>query len=617
MDIRATGAAPDILTPEAAVRSITPGSRIFLGSACATPQALIAALEAMASPPADVELVSFVAGMPPGGSPALRSRFRHRIFFVGSDMRAAVASGLADYVPIALDEVPALLASGRLRIDLALLQVSPPDPRGFVSLGVSVELGPAVLATGCRAIAEMLPGMPRTHGESFVPAGRFAALVPVTGGVAEYLHPPLDAEVARRVARHAASVIEDGSTLHVGMGRLPNEALRHLADRRDLGFHGDVVMDGVLDLVEAGALTGARKRSYPGRVVASRAFGSARLYAALDDNPLFAFLPIERACDQALLASEPKLVSLTQAFAVDLTGQATVDHAEGTLYGGISTQPAFLRAAARSAGGKPIICLPATAPDGQSNIRDLLPPGAAVGVPRADVHFVATEHGIAHLFGKSLRERALALIEIADPAHRPALLDAAKARGLLPAGQRLASQRPYPVEEERRVALKDGAEVLIRPTRAGDAPAVQALFHRLSEEDRYTRFFARLRSLSQQEAERLCNVDHDTAVAFLAVTGPREAEEAVASACYFLDPRSNLAEVAYMVAPAWQGRGLGAALQSRLQDYAQARGVRGFVAAILPRNARMKRLAATSAGRVTIEREEDEVRMTIMFEAPA
>jgi RimJ/RimL family protein N-acetyltransferase len=292
-----------------------------------------------------------------------------------------------------------------------------------------------------------------------------------------------------------------------------------------------------------------------------------------------------------------------------------VEHAEGGLYGGLGTQPAFLRGAARSPAGKPIICLASTSPDGaESNIRDLLPPEAAVGVPRADVHFVVTEHGIAHLFGKSLRERALALIEIAAPAHRAALLDAAKARGLLPSGQTLASQRPYPVEEERRVAAKEGGEVLIRPTRAGDAAALQALFHRLTEEDRYTRFFARLRSLSPREAERLCNVDHDSSVAFLAVRGPREAEEVLASGCYFLDPRSNLAEIAFMVAPEWQGRGIGAALRQRLEEYARARGVRGFIAAILPRNARMLRLAQAGPGRSSVERDEDEVRVTTLFE---
>ncbi len=610
----AEAAGPPLLTAGDAVRRIRPGSRIWLGSACATPLGLLAALEAMPNPPADIELVSFLASMPGGGLP--RTRFRHRVFFVGSDLRQAVADGMADYVPIALHEVPSLLASGRLRIDMALLQVTPPDAHGFVSLGVAVDLAPAVLASGCRAIAETLPAMPRTQGEGYVPARRFEALVPAEGEVVEYRHPPVGDAVARQVARHVASVIEDGATLHLGPGRLTNEALRHLGDRRDLGFHGEVVTDGVLDLAEAGVLTGARKRSWPGRIVASRAFGTARLYRALDDNPLFAFLPIERVCDVELLAAEPRLVALTQAFAVDLTGQVVVDHHEGTLYGGIGTQRAFLQAAAASPGGKPVICLTSTSADGSvSNIRDLLPPEAGVGVPRADVHFVVTEHGIAHLFGKSLRERALALIEIAAPHHRGPLLDAAAARGLLPKGQRLASQRPYPVEEERRVALKGGVEVLLRPARAGDAKALQGLFHRMTEDDRYTRFFRRMRSLSDAEAERLCNVDHDTAVAFLAVTGPREAEEVVASGCYFLDPRSNLAEVAYMVAPDWQGKGLGVALQKRLQDYAQARGLRGFIASILPRNARMQRLAAGAGGTVSMEIDEDELRMTILFAA--
>lgn len=606
---------PPLRTAEQVAATVAPGARVWIGSASATPTTVLAALESVRSPPPDVEIVSYLASAPPG-QPFAKSRYRHRVFFVGSDLRAAVGAGQADYVPVALEEVPGLLDSGRLRIDLAVVRTTPPDANGFVSLGTAVDLTPAVLATGCRAVAEIVPSMPRTHGESFVPAARFEALVEAAGPVLEYRHPTVADAVSSGVARQVAALIEDGSTLAPALGRLPNEVLRHLRDRRDLGFHGEAATDAVLDLLESGALTGARKGNWPGRVACTRASGSARLYAALHDNPRFAFLPIERLCDPDILAGERRLVALAQAFAVDLTGQVVLDHDEGWSYGGIGTAAAFLRAAARAApGGKPLVCLPATTPDGaESNIRVALGPGAAVGLARADVHFVATEHGVAHLFGKSVRERALALIEIAAPAHRDALLAKARARGLVPEGQRLASQRGYPAEEERRLLLA-GEQLLLRPTRASDARAVQGLFHRLSDEDRCTRFFARLRSLSQAEAERLCNVDHERSVAFVATSGPREAEEVVASGCYFLDPRSNLAEVACIVAPAWQGKGLGSALRARLGEYARAQGVRGFTASILPRNARMQRLAQGSGGRVSVERDEDELRVTMLFDA--
>jgi RimJ/RimL family protein N-acetyltransferase len=276
-----------------------------------------------------------------------------------------------------------------------------------------------------------------------------------------------------------------------------------------------------------------------------------------------------------------------------------------------------MRGAARSTGGKPIICLASTTENGASRIKPLLAAGEAVGIARSDVHYVVTEYGIAYLFGKSIRERAVSLVEIAHPNHREELLAAAKRLGYVPSQQFLASQAGYPVHEERRVRLKNGADVLVRPARAADAGALQALFHRLSPEDVYTRFFKRMRSLSFKELQTLCNVNHETEVAFLAVTGPRENEVVAGSGCYFLDPTTNLAEVAFMVAPEWQGAGLGTALQARLQEYAVGRGVRGFVAEILPRNARMLRLASRVSGVVTTSRDEDAVHVTVTFERRA
>jgi RimJ/RimL family protein N-acetyltransferase len=233
------------------------------------------------------------------------------------------------------------------------------------------------------------------------------------------------------------------------------------------------------------------------------------------------------------------------------------------------------------------------------------------------VHYVITEYGIAYLFGKSIRERALALIEVAHPRWREMLLSSAKKLGYVRSDQYLASQAAYPVHEERVVSLKNDVKIMIRPARAGDARALQALFHRLSPDDVYTRFFRHVRSLTYPELQTLCNVNHETEVAFLAVTGPRENEEVVGSACYFLNPTTNLAEVAFMVSPEWQGAGLGTALQARLLEYAMSRGVRGFVADILPRNASMLRLIARAPGVVTTSRDDDAVHVTVVFPAGA
>ncbi|MFO1070797.1 MAG: GNAT family N-acetyltransferase [Geminicoccaceae bacterium] len=618
MDDRVARTARDVgarlTTAEKAVAAIRSGSRVYLGTGCAAPRTLLAAIEATFPGPADLELVSFLttSALPlRDGEPT--TRYHHRTFFVGSDVRALGTSHRLDYVPIGLDEVPALLATGRLPIDVAILQVSMPDERGFVSLGVSVDLAPAVLAVARLAIAEINPAMPRTHGDSFVHIDRFDALVGVDTPVTEYRHPPTGPE-ARMVARYMAAIIDDGSTLQIGLGRVPNEALRHLRDRRDLGIHSDVVTDGIVDLVEAGVITGRRKTQHRDRIVASYCLGTRRLYDLIDDNPQFMLLPIDEACNPATIAAQHRMVSITQAFAIDLTGQVCVDQVGGAFYGGISTQAAFIRGAARSPGGKPIICMTACDDDGRSRIKPLLETGDGVGIPRSDVHYVVTEYGIAYLFGRSIRERAIALIEIAHPDHRDALLEAAKRLGYLTQDQYLASHAAYPVHEERTVRLKDNRSVLIRPARAADAPALHTLFHHLPPGDVYTRFFRQLRSLPQAELQRICNVNHDTEVAFLAVTGPRENEEIIGSACYFLNPTTNIAEVAFMVAADWQGAGLGKALQQRLREYAVSRGVRGFEAEILQGNARMLGLAQHAEGLVTTTRDEGTVHVVVMFD---
>src|SRR6516225_8126813 len=604
---------PKLVSAERALAAIQAGSRIYIGTGCAAPRTLLARLEAMDPAPVDLEFVSFLTTSAlPQVEGASRTHHRHRAFFVGSEMRGLAGSGQLDYVPISLEEVPRLLASGRLPIDVALLQVSPPDARGFVSLGVSVDLAPAILSVARTVIAEINPAMPRTHGESFVHINEFDALVRVDSPIAEYVHPKIG-EVAERVARYIASIIDDGSTLQIGLGRVPNEALRHLRDRRDLGIHSDVITDGVVDLVEAGVVTGRCKTRYRDRIVASYCLGTRRLYDFVDDNPGLHFLPIDQVCHPEEVARQSRMVSISQAFAVDLTGQVCVDQFEGEFYGGVSTQVGFIRGAAHSRGGKPIVCLSSTTTDGASRIKPLLEAGDGVGIARSDVHYVITEYGIAYLFGKSIRERAVALIEVAHPRWRDELLMAAKQLGYVRSEQYLASQAAYPVHEERTVALKNGARVLIRPARAADAGALQALFHRLSPDDVYTRFFRRLRSLTYTELQTLCNVNHETEVAFVGVTGPRENEEVIGSGCYFLSPTTNLAEVAFMVSPEWQGAGLGTALQARLQEYAMSRGVRGFVAEILPRNASMLRLAARVPGTMTTSRDEDGVHVTVLF----
>lgn len=609
--------AAKVRTAADAVAAIRDGDHVFVGTACATPRTLVQALESLRAPPVDVELVHFLTdgALPHDAEGRSTTRYRHRGFFVGADMRAAVRQGLADYVPISVARVPHLLALGRIPVDVALVQVSLPDAFGFVSLGVSVDIVPAALDRARLVIAEVNTAMPRSMGDSTLHIDRIDHLVPVATPVIEYVHHAENEEAVQRIARYIASIIDDGSTLQIGLGRYTNEALKYLAHRKDLGVHSDVITDAIVPLIEKGIVTGRRKTSHPHRIVTSFAMGTRRLYDLVDGNPLFSFQRIDAVCNPSTLAAQHRMVSVTQAFAIDLTGQACVDQEHGEFYGGLAAQPEFLRGAARSEGGKAIICLASTeGRGGASRIHATLRPGEGASIPRNDVHYVITEYGIAYLFGRSIRERAIALIQIAHPDHRARLLQEAQALGLVKEGHhRVRHLGAYPVEAERIVALKDRRGVLLRPAIAADAESIRALFHHLSDQDIYTRFFGRVRGLSDSDVHRLCNVDLESDVAFVAVAGTREDPRVVGHACYSVDPSTNVAETAFMIDPAWQGQGLGSQLQRRLAEHAASRGVRGFVAEIMATNERMIGLARGVGREVRSQTSDGVVRITAMF----
>lgn len=608
--------AAKVCSAAEAVEHVRHGEHVFVGTACATPRALVQALEARRPRPGDVELLHFLTdhAVPHDENGQATTGYQHRCFFVGADMRAAVRQGLAEYVPMSIARVPELIDKGRIPVDVAFVQVSLPDAFGYVSLGVSVDIAPAALGRARLVIAEVNPSMPRTMGDSMVHVDRIDWLVPVDTPVIEYRHDSLPGPVVEQIARYIGGIIDDGATLQIGLGRVTNEALKYLADRQDLGIHSDVITDAIVPLLERGILTGKRKSEQRGKIVASFVMGTRRLYDLIDHNPLFSLQPIEAVCQPSVIAAQHRMVSVTQAFAIDLGGQVCADQLDGEFYSGLAAQGEFLRGASRSEGGKAIICLPSTDAEGrESRIRVQLRAGEGVTIARSDVHYVVTEYGIAYLFGKSMRERAIALIEVAHPGFRAELFAQAQALGLLPAGQALKNMRAYPVQEEETVAIKGGRSVLLRPSTAADAEGIRALFHRLSERDVYTRFFRNVRSLSNQDVQRLCNLNFETEVGFVAATGSRENPQIVGQACYFIDPSTNLAETAFIVSPEWQGCGLGTALQMRMMNDAAQRGVRGFVAEILSTNDAMIRLAKGQWSSVSTESMGSTVRVTALF----
>jgi acyl-CoA hydrolase/GNAT superfamily N-acetyltransferase len=568
-----------LVSADEAVSLVRPGDKVFVGSACATPRTLVGALEEARRP--GVVLVHFLINRVGTGDPG-QTAYRHRVFYVGTDERDLLGpTRKVEYLPLSLADVPRLFENGQLPLDVAMVQVAPPDPEGTCSLGVSVDVTKAAALAARTVIAEVNPAMPRTAGDSRIPVDRIASFVSVETPVVEYLHEPAS-EVAEQIARYVARLIEDRSTLQVGLGRVPNQMLAHLTNRRDLAIHSDVICEPIVDLVAAGVVTGP--------VSASWAMGTRRLYDLVDDDPRFAFHPIDYICDPAVIEGIERMVSVTQAFTIDLTGQVSTEHLDGVLYGGVSTGPAFHRGALASPGGTAIVCLSSRTPAGHSAIRPALVADQAIAIPRADVHWVITEYGTAYLFGRSLAERAVALIDVAHPDFRPELLEAAKSSGLVGRKQQLRSRKAYPVAEVHEVQLRDGRDVLMRPTRTSDTGAMQELFYRLSEDDVRTRFFQQLSSLTDTAAQHLCSVDYDEEMAFAAVVGPSERERIVGASTYYLSPASGLAEVAYMVDPDWQGVGLGRILHAALVEYAREQGARGLKADVLPGNSRMMRV---------------------------
>lgn len=419
-----------------AVAAIESGQKVFVGSNGAEPQTLVDAMTDRKQPLSDIEIIHILTlGMAPYSEARFEKNFRHNAFFIGANVRDAVNACRADYTPIFLSELPALFHNGQIPLDYALVMVSPPDAHGYCSLGISVDVVKAATSNAKHVIAEVNRQMPRTLGDSFLHVSQIDSFVESDVPLLEAPQPPLSPSVMK-IGEHVAGLIEDGSTLQVGIGSIPNAVLASLKGRRDLGIHTEMFSDGILDLVEAGVINGRCKTIYPGKIVTSFCIGSRRLYDFVDNNPSIEFHPTEIVNDPFLISQNPKMVAINGAIEVDLTGQVCADSIGERFYSGIGGQVDFIRGAARSKGGKPIIALPSTTKTAGrgvvSRIVPTLQPGAGVVTSRGDIHYVATEWGVAYLHGKSIRERALALIEIAHPDFREGLLEAACLRHLIP-----------------------------------------------------------------------------------------------------------------------------------------------------------------------------------------
>ena len=597
-----------IATPGQAVSHLQPGQRVFIGTGCGEPKELVKALTDRASKLADMEIVQLLTlGEAPYAHKKLADCFLVNSFFVAENVRGLIQEGLGKYTPIFLSDIPRLFSSGQLPLDAALIQVTPPDERGRVSLGVSVDIVKSAAENASLVIAQVNPQMPRTLGDSFIDIYDLDILVPVDTPIFEATLPE-STEVTRKIGERVAALVEDGSTVGFSVGRIPHTVIDFLKEKQNLGIHTEMFTDNIIDLVESGAVTGAKKTIDRGKIVASFCFGTRKLYDYIHNNPLFSFRPTEYVNDPSIIAKQHKMVAINTALEIDLTGQVCADSIGTKIYSGIGGRVDFNSGAGRSYGGKAIIALPSTTADGTtSRIVGKLSPGAGVVTTRGDVHYVVTEYGVAYLHGKSVRDRALALISIAHPRFLETLLkEAIEAKYLR---KELAdvgeSFIVAPHEAKTSLLLDDGTKINFRPIHPTDEPNMKDLLYTLSQDALYSRFMTHIQRFPYKQIKDFVFIDHRKEVAIVGILPEAHGEDIIAVGRYYLDPRTNRAEVAFVVRDEWQGRGIGKFLFRHLTTIAKRHGITGFTAEVLRNNKRMQAVFNNSDLRVRSKLSDD------------
>jgi acyl-CoA hydrolase/GNAT superfamily N-acetyltransferase len=577
-----------LTTASEALKLVRRGCCVFIGSGAAVPQLLVGELSKMSDQLANVRLIhSLTLALTPYVESEYGDLFRHDALFIGPDVRDAVRQGRADYTPVFLSEVPHLLASQSIYVDVALIQVCPPDENGLCSYGVSVDVVKAAAESARYVIAEVNPRMPRTLGDSFIHVDQVDALVENEAPLPELHYPPPD-EVSLKIAQNIASLVEDGATIQMGISKIARALPPFLVEKKDLGVHTELVSDWIVNLTQKGIVTNARKTLNPGKVVTSFCLGGQRLYDFVNNNPAFEFRPCDYTNDPFIISQNENMTAINSALEIDLTGQVCSDSLGQVFYSGLGGQVDFIRGAAASERGKPIIALPSTAAGGDiSRIVPALSRGAGVMITRGDVYYVVTEYGIAYLHGKNVRERALALISIAHPKFRAQLLEEAKANMYI-YGDQLMPMGIYPCELETTVVTFRGERISFRPIKAIDESMMQDFFYSLSDRTIYQRYFSVLRTMPHQTAQTVTTIDYEQEMAIVGLVREEGRERIIAVGRYgLLGASSDLAEMAFTVRDDWQNIGIGTFLLQYLAQIARQRGVGAFTAEILETNGPM------------------------------
>jgi len=608
-------------TPEQAfAKTVHRGDRIFIGTACGKPQFLVNELVRYVekNPKAifDAEVLHvWSLGIAPYLREEFQRNFRHATFFISGMTRDAVNEGLADYTPIFLSQVPALIYRGILPIDVALVQTSPPDRYGFMSLGISVDIVRAAVDRARHVICQVNREMPRTHGNSFLHVDHAEFLIPHDEPLIEYEVEVPD-ETAVRIGKYVARLVEDGATIQVGYGRIPNAILANLNGKRHLGVHTELLSDGIVALMRAGVIDNEAKSILRNKTVASFAMGCRESYEFLSDNPAIEFRPVEYTNDPSTIAQNRKMTAINAVLEIDLTGQATAESLGKVFYSGIGGQADFMRGAVLAPEGKSILVLESTAKDGTvSRIVPSLSEGAGVTLTRGDVHYVVTEYGIAYLHGKNTRERAMELISVAHPQFRPWLLKEAKARNLIYQDQAYipGERGQYPERLETFRTTHKGVEILLRPVKLADEPLLKDFFYTLSDQSIYRRFISLRTDMPHERLQDFAVIDYTKEMILLALATEGERETVVGVGQYAIEGQTHTAEVALVVRDDFQNRGVGSELLSYLTLLAKRQGLLGFSAEVLVDNQPMLHLFERGGFEVEKRREAGVYELKMLF----
>jgi acyl-CoA hydrolase/ribosomal protein S18 acetylase RimI-like enzyme len=574
---------------EEALHLIKKGSRIFIGCGCGEPQFLVKNLVAMADEMYDVDILHVLSIRDPGYTAAtLGGHFRVKTFFVaGRGAREAVWEGRSEYTPIFISDIPRLFNDRRLEIDYALIQVSPPDKNGYMSLGIAVDVAKEAIEAAGTVIAQVNSEMPVTMGDSFVHMDEVDALVFHDEPLLEVARPILP-EIDLMVGRNIARLVEDGSTIHTGLGLLPAAALFCLRDKKNLGIHTDMLTEGYLDLIRAGAVTNKEKEINRKKVVASYCLGSRELFDYVHLNPFVEFYPISYTNNPMIIGQHQRMISIHEAMEVDFSGLVCTSTHTNKIFSGIGGLIDYMRGTWQSKNGKFIIALRSISQDGQSShLVPTLPPGAGMVASRAAVGHVVTEFGSVNLHAKSLKDRALALIEIAHPKFRQEFLNRARDEGLLSHGEPVTflTQAIYPQELEKKVVF-DGQTMLLRPAKPTDVRSIQEFFYGLSDRDVYYRFLRSMRAFPREEMAAIADSDYHFRMTLLCLVGEVGFEKIIGIARYITEPGKELAEVDIAVSESYRRMGVGKALLSTLCDIAKDKGLKGISAYVASDNPR-------------------------------